>query len=107
MPTSLHSDQITFHAWTFTTHDYRSSFRPNDVAVLHQGSRRARDIVSGIVKEVDSGETLPHANIRIEGTTIGTSTNIDGHFTLMGVPGGAVRILVTYIGYRPSLVLRL
>jgi len=60
--------------------------------------------ISGLVKEAETGETLPHANIRIVGTTMGTATNVDGHFTLLGVPAGLHQLEITFIGYLPSLI---
>ena len=41
------------------------------------------------------------ATVRIEGTTLATTTDEDGHFTLANVPTGNRRILVDAIGYVP------
>ncbi len=60
--------------------------------------------ITGLVKEAETGETLPHANIRIVGTTMGTATNVDGHFTLLGVPAGLHQMEITFIGYVPSVI---
>lgn len=57
--------------------------------------------ISGVVKDKNSGETLPFANIRINGTTTGTTTNVDGYFTLFDVPSDTTLLLVTYLGYQP------
>src|SRR5690606_7145196 len=51
-------------------------------------------------KVVDgSGEPVPGATVLVEGTTIGTATDIDGNFSL-DVPEDAV-LLVSFIGYKP------
>ena len=42
--------------------------------------------ISGVVKDKESGETLPFANVFIKDTNIGTTTNGDGFFTLFNVP---------------------
>lgn len=55
--------------------------------------------ISGTVKEAKSGETLPHANVRLVGTTLGVATNIEGHFVLVGVPAGVQTIRVSYLGF--------
>ena len=55
--------------------------------------------ISGTVAEAKSGETLPHANVRLVGTTLGTATNIEGHFVLVGVPAGLQTIGVSYLGF--------
>ncbi len=57
----------------------------------------AQSTVSGTVTD-ESGEALPFANVYVEGTTIGTTTDIDGKYTLK-VPEGATTIVVEYTGY--------
>lgn len=56
--------------------------------------------MSGVVKS-KSGETLPGATVVIKGTTLGTSTDLSGSYTLQGIPDGKNIILVSYIGYKP------
>ena len=58
--------------------------------------------ITGVVSDRITGETLPGANVLIEGTLTGTSTGIDGSFTLQNVPAGDVRITASFIGYIPS-----
>ncbi|TDI71431.1 MAG: TonB-dependent receptor [Bacteroidetes bacterium] len=55
--------------------------------------------ISGTVAEAKSGETLPHANVRLIGTTLGAATNIEGHFVIVGVPVGVQTIKVSYLGF--------
>ncbi len=53
---------------------------------------------------VDSeGEPLIGASVRVEGTSIGTSADIDGNFTISDVKRGA-KIVVSYVGYKPQTV---
>lgn len=52
--------------------------------------------VSGVVYD-EKGETIVGANILVEGTTIGATTDFDGNFSLE-VPAGA-RLRVSFIGY--------
>ncbi|MBL0743363.1 SusC/RagA family TonB-linked outer membrane protein [Chryseolinea lacunae] len=52
--------------------------------------------VSGRVTSVEDGSTLPGVNVVIKGTTIGTSTNGDGVYTL-SVPEGST-LVFTFIG---------
>lgn len=60
--------------------------------------------VSGIVKDERTGETLPNALIRIRGTGRGTTSNTDGHFTLMKVPADSAVIQVNYLGYESKTI---
>lgn len=41
---------------------------------------------------------LPGANIRVEGTTIGTSSDMDGSFDIT-IPNNASQLVVSYVGY--------
>lgn len=58
-----------------------------------------RGIITGEVRDAQTQETLPGANVIIEGTTIGTATDIDGRYTLRSVPVGDVTVSFRYIGY--------
>ncbi len=57
--------------------------------------------IKGVIKDQNSGETLPFANIIVEGTTNGATSNIDGFFTLFEVPDDTCILDVSYIGYQP------
>ena len=58
-------------------------------------------LLTGVVKNADDGETLPAANIIIKGTSIGTSTNVDGFFTLLNLPDKEFTLNVFYVGCHP------
>jgi hypothetical protein len=58
----------------------------------------------GRVKDARSGETLPYAQILVDGTLNGTTTNIDGYFTLFKVPTDTSKLLVSFVGYQTKLV---
>ncbi|MDO4497024.1 MAG: TonB-dependent receptor [Bacteroidales bacterium] len=57
----------------------------------------AQIVVKGVVKDA-FGEPVPGATARIQGTTNGTITDIDGNFALTNVPDDAV-IEFSYVGY--------
>ena len=54
--------------------------------------------ISGIVKD-DQGTALPYVNIHIEGTTQGTTTNVDGEYILQLTDADRHVILYQYVGY--------
>lgn len=56
--------------------------------------------VSGTVRDASTGETLPGVNVRIEGTTQGASTDIDGRYRIIGVRPGEYAVVFSYIGYQ-------
>lgn len=54
--------------------------------------------ISGKVTDKNSQEPVIGASVLIEGTTNGTITDVDGHFTLSNVPSKGT-LVVSYIGY--------
>lgn len=56
--------------------------------------------VSGIILDKNSQETLIGATISIEGTELGTSTDIDGSYRVEGIPVGSYNIVASYVGYK-------
>ncbi len=57
-----------------------------------------KGIIKGIVKDKITGEEIIGANVIIEGTTIGASTDIYGNFEF-AVDPGTYNIIATFIGY--------
>ncbi|MCK5840245.1 MAG: carboxypeptidase-like regulatory domain-containing protein, partial [Bacteroidales bacterium] len=55
--------------------------------------------VEGTVADKHTGETLPGANVYIEGTTTGVSSNIDGYYKLEDIPVGEISLVISYVGY--------
>ena len=54
--------------------------------------------ISGTVTDAENGETLIGANVIAAGTNVGTSTDIDGNYSLE-VPAGIQKIIFSYTGY--------
>lgn len=55
--------------------------------------------VQGYVRDVQTHEPLPGANVLILGTTMGASTGLNGNFVIPTVPSGSYMIRATYVGY--------
>ena len=53
----------------------------------------------GNVYDTETGEPILYCTIQLAGTTIGTTTDFDGFFTITNIPEGAYRLVATYIGY--------
>jgi len=58
----------------------------------------AQGVISGVVMDEGSSETLIGANVVIEGTAIGTSTDFDGKYQFKA-DAGTYNLIVSYIGY--------
>jgi hypothetical protein len=72
------------------------------VAALHPQEAGAQAVVSGIVRDAATGEPLPQANVILAGSTIGTSTDSDGLYTLRGLPSGEATLRASFVGYEPE-----
>lgn len=59
----------------------------------------AQSQVSGSVSDFETGDPLPGANIRIEGTTQGTATDAEGRYVLTGVANGTYNLVASFVGY--------
>ncbi len=59
--------------------------------------------VKGVVKDANSGETLPGVSVVIKGTIIGAETDFDGIYNLSNVKKGAI-LVFNYLGMKPKEV---
>jgi len=62
-----------------------------------------KQTVSGVVQDSATGELLIGATVGIEGTTIGTLTNVQGAFTL-DAPASTSVLVVSYVGYQSQKI---
>lgn len=67
-------------------------------------ARAQKGTIEGVVYDKLRNETLVGANVIIEGTTIGTITDFDGHFVLMNLNPGSYNVLVSFISYQPVVL---
>lgn len=59
--------------------------------------------VTGVVKDAESGTPIPGATVIQQGTTIGTTTDIDGNFSLTATSPNA-NLEISFIGYRTQII---
>ena len=64
----------------------------------------AQSTISGTISDGDNGETLIGANVIIQGTTTGTSTDVDGNFSLTSDQPLPWTVEVSYTGYNTQTV---
>ncbi len=62
--------------------------------------RKQNFTLSGVVKDIETGESLPFAQIILKNSTNGTIANVDGYFTLFKVPSDTSILLIHYTGYK-------
>lgn len=56
--------------------------------------------VTGVVTSEEDGEPIIGASILVEGTTMGSITDMDGKFTLNGVPASAKNLKISFVGMK-------
>ncbi len=59
--------------------------------------------IRGTVYDADTGETIPGANVVVQGTTVGTTTNFDGEYQLE-VSDDAEVLVFSFVGYHTEEV---
>ncbi len=60
----------------------------------------AQKTITGTVTSADDGNPLPGVSVVVKGTTIGTITDVDGKYTLSGVPEDATTLVFSFVGYK-------
>lgn len=58
--------------------------------------------IAGTVKDAETGEPLPGANVVVVGTTMGASTDLKGRYFILNIPPGVYEVTASMIGYEPK-----
>ncbi|HHH49370.1 MAG TPA: TonB-dependent receptor, partial [Saprospiraceae bacterium] len=58
--------------------------------------------VKGIITDSATKEALIGANVFIKGTSIGTSTDFDGHYSIGSITPGTYTLVASYLGYKDA-----
>ena len=67
--------------------------------LLLQGTAMAQNTLKGVLYDKSNGEIIPFANVILEGTSMGTATDLNGIFLINKIPDGKYTLLVRYVGY--------
>lgn len=59
--------------------------------------------ISGNVK-TDSMKALPFASVYVKEAQIGATTDLDGNYTIKGIPAGSHTLIVSFIGYETQVI---
>jgi len=57
-------------------------------------------LISGKITDKKTGESIVGASVYIQGTTTGSSTDIDGKYTIKNLKPGSYNIIVSFISYK-------
>ena len=64
----------------------------------------AQTTVTGTITDAASGESLPGANVKVEGKAIGTNTDFDGKFVLQTTLSPPFTLEISILGYKMQTV---
>ncbi len=56
--------------------------------------------IAGVVRDKETGDPLPGANVIVVGTTLGAAANVNGEYVILNVPPGTYSVKASFIGYR-------
>jgi len=56
--------------------------------------------IHGRVRDAANSETLPGANVQVQGTVLGSVTDLNGRFVVKRVPVGIFTLRVSFLGYQ-------
>lgn len=60
--------------------------------------------IKGVVTDKKTKETIIGANVYVENTTIGTTTNLDGEYEIKTLKPGSYNIIVSFISYKKQRI---
>ena len=60
--------------------------------------------IAGQVVEAATGEAIPGVNVALVGTTVGTTTDVQGRYEIGGVEPGAYEVQASFIGYETTVI---
>ncbi len=58
----------------------------------------AQSTITGVVRDTNN-QVIPGVNIILKGTTLGTTSDFDGKYSIADVPNGEYTLIASYIGY--------
>jgi hypothetical protein len=58
--------------------------------------------IVGTIQDKETGESMPGVSVMIEGTMMGTSTDVDGYYYIINVPVGSHTLKASMVGYTPQ-----
>lgn len=67
---------------------------------LALGALAQTGTLQGTIKDLKTKDVIIGGSVRVDGTTIGALTDVQGNFTVANVPVGSHKVIITYIGYQ-------
>lgn len=74
------------------------------LGIATAGHAQPSSSVSGRVTDALTGNALPGASVAVDGTAFTTETDLAGSFTLVRVPSGSQKLVISYLGFETKTV---
>ncbi len=71
------------------------------VLIFFSAATFAQGVIKGVVIDAGNGESLIGTTVYLDGTTIGTTADLDGSFQF-NAPAGDYTVIVSFVGYEPK-----
>ena len=65
----------------------------------HSAAEQCEATIHGHITDSRTKEHIPYITVTIDGTTVGTTTDATGHYTLYHAPVGKLKVTVSAVGY--------
>lgn len=62
-----------------------------------------KGVIKGKVYNAKTNEPIEFANILVQGTDIGSTSDLDGNYIFTGIDPGFVRLRVSYVGFETTI----
>jgi len=89
----------SFYILCFLTFACRIGDSFSQVNFDSKQSKFLKQDIKGYVRDTETNEALPFANVLLKGTSLGAATNTDGYFVIVNAPVGKCTLQVKYIGF--------
>lgn len=86
-----------------TQNGFDFTITPNNTILIRENKAEQEKQISGVITD-ESGLPLPGVSILIKSTTIGTSTNIDGRYTIT-TPNPQTILEISFLGYETQSII--
>ncbi|MBC7446470.1 MAG: TonB-dependent receptor [Hymenobacteraceae bacterium] len=73
------------------------------LSAAHASLAQSTGVLSGSIRDRSTQQLLPGVTVALEGTTLGTATDEQGHFRLADIPTGSYNVRASFVGYEPLL----
>src|SRR5690606_29428159 len=64
----------------------------------------SQSVIHGSVRDAETRQPLPYCNVQVTGTGSGTTTDVNGRFTIDAGSNSNVRLILSYVGYQTDTV---